>query len=487
VTEVPDIRHAADALAGSNGPAPGDMPEHATPSGRISVDELSRLASIGAVDTVICAMPDLWGRLVGKRLAPHSFLSTALREEGIHASLYLFVVDMDMDPRPGYQMTSWEDGFRDCRMVPDTNTLRVIPWLPRTALVLCDPVDEETGELVEVAPRVILKRQLARYRAAGMSLKCATELEFYLYADDYRSAWERRYRDLTPLSYYRSDYHIFQGSKDEPFVRRIRDAMNAADIEVEFSKSEWGLGQQEVNLRYADALEMADRHALYKTGVKEMSASAGMAASFMAKPKIDDIGSSCHVHLSVWDQDGERSLVGGSGPAGLSVSFGHFLAGQVEHGPDLAVTLAPNVNSYKRFQLNQFAGVNFAWGLDNRTCGLRVVGQGPSMRLEHRLPGADANPYLLIAALAAAGLAGIEAETQCPPPLAANAADHLECPHMPGTLGEALGRFEGSGFVRDAFGPAVCEHLANFYRQELDAFNHETVTDWELVRYFERV
>jgi glutamine synthetase len=218
-----------------------------------------------------------------------------------------------------------------------------------------------------------------------------------------------------------------------------------------------------------------------------MSAAAGMAASFMAKPKIDEVGSSCHVHLSVWDKDGKHSLVGGSGPGGLSSSFGHFLAGQVQHGRDLAVTLAPNVNSYKRFQLNQFAGVNFAWGLDNRTCGLRVVGHGRSMRVEHRIPGADANPYLAIAALAAAGLAGMEAKAVCPPPLAANAADHSECPHMPRTLGEALGCFEASEFLRAAFAGDVCEHLANFYRQELDAFNHETVTDWELVRYFERV
>jgi glutamine synthetase len=482
-----EIRHSAETVPGANGLAPGDAYSQAAPGGRISIDELGRLAGNKEIDTVVCAMPDLWGRLVGKRLAPHSFLSTAIGDEGIHASLYLFVVDMDMDPRPGYKMTSWEDGFRDCQMVPDLSTLRVIPWLERTAMVICDPVDEETREPVQAAPRVILKRQLERYRAAGMSLKCATELEFYLYADDYRSAWERRYRDLNPLSYYRSDYHILQGSKDEPFLRRVRDVMNAADIEVEFSKSEWGLGQQEVNLRYADALEMADRHALYKTGVKEMSAAEGMAASFMAKPRIDDIGSSCHVHLSVWDEDGERSLVPGDGPGGLSESFAHFLAGQVKHGRELAVTIAPNVNSYKRFQLNQFAGVNFAWGLDNRTCGLRVVGHGPSMRIEHRIPGADANPYLAIAGLAAAGLAGIEGKVACPPPLAANAADHSECPRMPGTLGEALSCFERSQFTRDAFGGPVCDHLANFFRQELEAFNHETVTDWELVRYFERV
>jgi glutamine synthetase len=484
---VAETRGRSEALGSGNGPAPGGVHAGAPSGGRISLDELRRLAGTGEIETVVCAMPDLWGRLVGKRLAPHSFLATALGDEGIHASLYLFVVDMDMDPRPGYAMTTWEDGFRDCRMVPDLSTLRVIPWLQRTAMVLCDPADEDTGELVEVAPRVILKRQLQRYQAAGLRLKCATELEFYLYADDYRSAWERRYRELRPLSYYRSDYHVLQGTKDEGFTARLRDAMNAADIEVEFSKTEWGLGQQEVNLRYADALEMADRHALYKNGVKEMSAAAGMAASFMAKPQIDDIGSSCHVHLSVWDEDGERSLAPGAGPGGLSESFSHFLAGQVVHGRELAVLLAPTINSYKRFQVNQFAGVSFAWGLDNRTCGLRVVGHGPSLRLEHRIPGADVNPYLVIAGLAAAGLTGIEDKIPCPPPLAGNAADHPEHPQMAGTLGEALTCFERSELMRGAFGEGVCDHLVNFFRQELDAFNHETVTDWELIRYFERV
>jgi glutamine synthetase len=483
--QMTDVQPDRQDLHG-NGLTQPDADTALSGAGRVSTDELGRLASLGEVDTVVCAMPDLWGRLVGKRVSPHSFFTTVLGDEGLHASLYLFVVDMDMDPRPGYAMTSWDDGFRDCRMVPDLGTLRVIPWLRRTAMVLCDPVDDETGELVQVAPRVILKRQLERYRAAGMRLKCATELEFFLYADDYRSAWERRYRDLTPLSYYRSDYHVLQSSKDEGFLRRVRDVMDAADIEVEFSKSEWGLGQQEVNLRYTDALEMADRHALYKNGVKEMCAAAGLAASFMAKPRIDDIGSSCHVHLSVWDEDGEQSLVPGSGPSGMSEAFGHFVGGQVSHGRDLAVMLAPNINSYKRFQHYQFAGVSFAWGMDNRTCGLRVIGHGPSMRMEQRIPGADVNPYLTIASLAAAGLAGIEHKTPWPEPLAANAADHPECPRMPGTLGEALACFQASEFMRGAFGADVCEHLANFFQQELDAFNHETVTDWELIRYFER-
>jgi glutamine synthetase len=486
MASMSDPRAIANARgAPSRGREPdGGRPAHA---GRIDLDELRQLADTGAVETVICAVPDLWGRLMGKRVSTRSFLDTALGPEGLHGSIYLFVVDMDMDPRPGYAVTSWDDGFRDCRFVPDLATLRVVPWLIRTAIVICDPADEQTGELVEVAPRAILKRQLDRYRSAGMALKCATELEFYLYADDYRSAWKRQYRDLNPVSYYRSDYHILQSTKDEHFFSRVRADMNAADIEIEFSKSEWGLGQQEVNLRYTDALEMADRHALYKNGVKEITALSDMAASFMAKPRIDDIGSSCHVHVSVWDEPGQRSLL--PGPAGerMSELFGQFIAGQVKYGRELTVMFAPNINSYKRFLPNQFAGTNFAWGMDNRTCGLRVVGDGSSLRLEHRIPGADCNPYLLIAAVASAGLAGIEEGLECPPPLAANAADHPEWPQAAGTLAEALTLLEHSRVARHAFGDTVCDHLSNFFRQELDAFSHGTVTDWELIRYFERV
>jgi glutamine synthetase len=431
-------------------------------------------------------MPDLWGRLVGKRVTGKSFLESAIQEEGLHASLYLFVVDMDMDPRPGYAMTSWEDGFRDCRLVPDVDTLRVIPWLDRTALAICDPHYEDSGELVEVAPRTLLKRQLERYARLDMSLKCATELEFFLFTEDYRTAWTQRYRGLNPLSYYRSDYHILQSTKDEWLVQRLRDAMNRAGIEIEFSKSEWGLGQHEVNLRYTDALEMADRHVLYKTGIKEMVALAGLSASFMAKPSIDEIGSSCHIHCSVWDAAGESPLLPADGH-GESALLGRFIAGQVAHGCELAVLFAPNVNSYKRFQPNEFAGTNLGWGHDNRTAGLRVVGEGPSLRVEHRVPGADVNPYLGIAAMAAAGLVGIEGELARPEALASNAADDPTVPRMPRSLDEALARFQASVVASEAFGGVAFEHLTNFFQQELDAFRHETVTDWELVRYFERV
>ena len=283
----------------------------AAPAGPAGLDELRELISRGDVTTVICGMPDLWGRLVGKRVTAETFLSTVIGEEGLHGSLYLFVVDMDMDPRPGYALTSWEDGFLDCRMVPDLSTLRVIPWLPNTALVICDPHHEDRDALVEVAPRVILRRQLERLREADMTLKCATELEFYLFRDTYEAAWDRRYRDLRPMSYYRSDYHILQSTKDDWFLERVRRHMNEAGLEVEFSKSEWGLGQQEINLRYCEALEMADRHMLYKNGVKEIAALNGLSASFMAKPAIDEVGSSCHVHASLWDGAGERPLLWG--------------------------------------------------------------------------------------------------------------------------------------------------------------------------------
>jgi glutamine synthetase len=450
-------------------------------TGRLSLDELRDLAGSGEIDTVLCAMPDLWGRLTGKRVRPSSFLSTAMGDEGLHASLYLFVVDMDMDPRPGYEMTSWEDGFRDCRMVPDLDTLRRIPWLPKTALVICDPVDEQTGEPVAVAPRNVLKRQLARYDAAGHALKCATELEFYVFADPPREAWDRRYRELTPLSYYRSDYHILQSTKDDWLLSRVREAMDGAAIEIEFSKSEWGLGQQEVNLRYTDALEMADRHVLYKNGVKEIMALAGHSVTFMAKPFIDDIGSSCHVHSSLWAADDGRPLF----PASEGLLDG-FIAGQAAHGRELMPLFAPNVNSYKRFRPNEFAGNNLAWGHDNRTCGLRVVGGGPSLRLEHRVPGADANPYLVIAGIAAAGLAGMEAGMQRPDEQRGDAARRPDL-EVPRTLTEALGLFERSAMARAAFGDGVFDHLVNWFRQELAAFEHDTVTDWEMVRYFERI
>jgi glutamine synthetase len=439
------------------------------------------------IETVLCVVPDLWGRLMGKRVTTDSFLKTALRSEGLHASLYLFVVDMDMDPRPGYQLSNWHTGFSDFRMVPDLTTFRPVPWLDATAIVICDACAEDGDELVEVAPRTILRRQVERAAAAGLRFKMATELEFYLYRTPPAEAWARRYLELEPVSYYRADYHILASTRNDSFVEAIRRQMNEAGIEVEFSKSEWGLGQQEINLRYADALEIADRHALYKNGVKEMAHQRDWSATFMAKPSIAEIGSSCHIHASVWGADDTTAMPGPSSAHDLSVVGRSFLGGLLEHTAELMWLFAPNVNSYKRFQSESFAPTVVAWGRDNRTCGYRVVGEGESLRVENRMPGADVNPYLSCAATVIAGLDGIERGLDCGDPYEGNAYTEPGLAAVPTTLRDGLEGFSRSTLAATALGGAVHEHLVNFARQELEAFQHECVTDWERVRYFERI
>jgi glutamine synthetase len=439
------------------------------------------------IETVLCVVPDLWGRLVGKRVTTDSFLKTGLGPEGLHASLYLFVVDMDMDPRPGYELSNWRTGFSDFRMVPDLATFRIAGWLDSTAIVICDAREEDGDALVEVAPRSILRRQVERAAAAGLAFKMATELEFYLYRDPPAQAWARRYLDLEPLTYYRADYHILASTRSDGFIEGIRRHMNAAGIEVEFSKSEWGLGQQEINLRYADALEIADRHALYKNGVKEMAHQNNWSATFMAKPSISDIGSSCHIHASVWGADGTAKMPDPAAPHDLSRTGRSFLAGLLEHTPELMWLFAPNVNSYKRFQSESFAPTAVTWGRDNRTCGYRVVGEGDSLRVENRMPGADVNPYLSCAATLMAGLDGIARGIDCGDPYDGNAYTDRELSAVPTTLRDGLDLFSRSATAAAALGGAVHEHLVNFARQELEAFQHECVTDWERIRYFERI
>jgi glutamine synthetase len=439
------------------------------------------------IETVLCVVPDLWGRLMGKRLTTDSFLKTALRPEGLHASLYLFVVDMDMDPRPGYELSSWRTGFSDFRMVPDLTTFRLVPWLVSTAIVICDAYEEDGDQLVDVAPRSILRRQVERAAAAELRFKMATELEFYLYQTPPGEAWARRYLDLEPVSYYRADYHILASTATEGFIEAIRRHMNAAGIEVEFSKSEWGLGQQEINLRYADALEMADRHALYKNGVKEMAQRREQSVTFMAKPSIAEIGSSCHIHASVWDAGDAARMPDASSARELSALGRSFLAGLLDHTRELTWLFAPNVNSYKRFQSASFAPTVVAWGRDNRTCGYRVVGEGESLRVENRIPGADVNPYLSCAATVIAGLDGIERQLDCGDPYDGDAYGDRELPAVPATLRDGLDLFAASSLAASALGSAVHEHLVNFGRQELAAFQHECVTDWERIRYFERI
>lgn len=440
----------------------------------------------GDLDTVLVCFPDLQGRLVGKRVTGHHFLDHVLGEGGLEACVYLLTVDVDMTPLPGYRFASWDTGYGDLRCVPDLDTLRVVPWLEKTALVLCDLCDVDTGAPVEVSPRQILRRQVQRAADLGFRVMCGSELEFYLFRDSYEEAETRGYRGLTPHSSVIEDYHILQTTRDEYLIRRIRNGMDAAGIPVEFSKGEAGRGQHEINLRFADALTMADRHTIYKNGAKEIASLAGRAITFMAKPSMDEVGSSCHIHSSVWDVDTSRSAMwDADAPDGLSEVFRGWLGGLIGTGRELAWLFAPTVNSYKRYQPGSWAPTALAWGRDNRTCGFRVVGRGPSCRVESRIPGADCNPYLAFAATVAAGLHGIEHGLDPPPMMAGNAYEDEEAPHVPRTLVEAIDELERSAVAAAAFGEDVHLHLVNTARQEWAAFNR-VVTDWELRRGFEQ-
>jgi glutamine synthetase len=455
--------------------------------GKIDVKTLEELTGAGEIDTVLCMFTDLQGRFMGKRILPHFFLDDVLGEEGLHACLYLLAVDMEMEPLPGLRYASWETGYGDFRMVPDVSTLRVVPWLERTAMVICDVNDEETKEPVEVAPRQILKRQIARAAEAGYVVKTGSELEFYLFKDSYEDAAKKRYQDLEPSSTYIMDYHMLQTTKDEWIIRQIRNGMVGAGIPIEFSKGEFGRGQQEINITYSDALSNADDHVIYKHGVKEIAALNGVAATFMAKWTMAEAGSSCHLHSSVWNQDGTESLMWDpDGRQHLSPTFRHYLGGLMSTAREMAITYAPFVNSYKRYQLGSWAPTAIVWSRDNRTCGFRTVGEHKGFRVECRIPGADANPYLAFASTIAGGLHGIRNEVEAPEMFVGNAYEATAVPRVPSSLHEAIEAFEGSQVAREAFGEFVFDHLLNVARQEQIAFDNNVVTDWELARYFER-
>jgi len=437
----------------------------------------------GVIDTVVVAFPDLHGRLVGKRVTGHFFRDHVL-DDGIDICDYLLAVDVDMTPLPGYEFASWDTGYGDMVARPDLTTLRTIPWLDATALVLCDLADERTGEPVAVSPRQILKHQIARAAALGYRVNIGSELEFFLFRDSMEEAEAKGFSDLQYHSAVVQDYHVLQTTRDEYLIRQIRNGMDAAGIPVEFSKGEAGLGQHEINLRYADALTMADNHAIYKNGAKEIAALNGRALTFMAKYAMDQCGSSCHVHSSVWDADGTTSLMwDDDDPDHLSPVFRGWLGGLLAHAAELAWCFAPTVNSYKRFQPGSWAPTAIAWGADNRTCGFRVVGRGAGARVECRIPGADANPYLAFAATIASGLDGIERGLEPPPRFDANAytAEHL--PRVPWNIADAVAAFRDSDFAREAFGAPVHAHLANTAAQEWAAFAN-VVTDWERRRCF---
>jgi len=444
---------------------------------------LEALIRKGDVDTVLTVFADGLGRLMGKRVVGRYFLDHVLHE-GVHACIYLFTVDMEMEPLPGFKLTSWERGYGDMKLVPDLATWRVLPWLPKTALVFCDVYTEE-GEPIEEAPRWVLRRQLDRAAAAGYRVKTASELELYLFRESFDEARAKRYHGLTPVSNYLEDYHILQTSKEEPLVRAIRNGMEAARVPVEFSKGEWGRGQEEINLRYADALEMADRHVLYKHGVKEIAWQQGCSVTFMAKYDMGAAGSSFHLHSSVWDKAGRRNVFAAKDRAGTPI-FQQWLAGQMAMARDFAYFYAPTVNAYKRYQAGSFAPTRIAWGWDNRTCGFRICGEGGGFRVENRIPGADANPYLAFAATIAAGLHGVHKGLRPPPMYEGNAYEDATLPQVPKTLRDALAALEASEIARAALGPRVVEHYLQHGRLEQQAYD-QSVTDWELIRHFERI
>ena len=452
--------------------------------GNLTFPALEQLVRGGEVDTVLVAFPDMQGRLMGKRVTASFFLDQVARS-GMHACAYLLTVDVDMTPLPGYRLASWSTGYQDFHAVCDMGTLRRIPWLEGTALVLCDLVDHH-GEPIEESPRRVLQRQVERAAAAGYGLLLASELEFVLFRDSYDEARRKHYRDIEPIGAYAEDYHIFQTSKEEFVHRAIRNSMGGAGIAVECSKGEWSPGQQEINLRYGEPIPAADDHTIYKNGAKEIAHQRGVSLTFMAKYAISQAGSSFHLHSSLWDAARTRNVfTDPSSPTG-SALFRHWVAGQMAHARELAWFFAPYVNSYKRYQEGTFAPTRIAWGVDNRTTGFRVCGDGQSLRIENRIPGADANPYLAYAATIAAGLHGIEHRLEPPPLYVGNAYEDAALPRVPGSLRDAVGELEHSRFARGFLGETVLEHYLHTARQELEA-QDRVVTDWELERGFERL
>jgi glutamine synthetase len=444
--------------------------------GVLTVEQLRADVESGAVDTVIACFTDMQGRLMGKRLDGEFFLSEQAAGHSGEGCNYLLALEMEMDPVPGYAIASWERGYGDFGLRPDLSTLRRIPWHEATAMVQCD-VEWHDGTPVAPSPRQVLKAQVEKARALGFEPMFGSELEFFLFRETYLEAHAKHYHDLTPSVPYILDYHILAASFDEPFLREVRTSMKAAGMIVESSKGEAWAGQHEINFRFQDALRAADDHVVYKTGIKEIAHQRGCSVTFMAKPHHDWVGSSCHIHSSLW-RDGENAF------DGESELFRHYLAGQIACFGDLAVFVAPTVNSYKRFSAGSWAPTTLAWGYDNRTCGFRVVGHGSSVRPETRIPGADANPYLAFAALLAAGLYGIEEKLELGPAFEGNAYES-DVQRFPHALREAIENLESSSLARRLLGDDVIDHYLNYARTEQELFD-KTVTGYERERMFER-
>ncbi|MEV7603403.1 glutamine synthetase family protein [Kitasatospora sp. NPDC089797] len=448
---------------------------------RLTLDELRARVADGSVDTVVLAMTDMQGRLQGKRVAAQYFLDDVVpgAAEGCG---YLLAVDVDMNTVDGYEVSSWENGYGDLTLRPDPTTLRTVPWHPATAMVQCDVVHHD-GTPVAVSPRQVLRRQLDRLADHGWQAQAATELEFIVFRDSYEQAWDKDYTKLTPANQYNVDYSILGTGRIEPLLRRLRNGMAGAGLTVESAKGECNLGQHEIAFKYADALTTCDNHTVYKTGAKEIAAQEGCSLTFMAKYDERE-GNSCHIHLSLRDEQG-TPVFAGDRPYGFSRTMEHFLAGQLACLADFALLFAPTVNSYKRYVPGSFAPTAIAWGRDNRTCALRVVGHGPSLRFENRVPGGDVNPYLAVAALIAAGLHGVEQQLELPAEFTGNAYTS-DAPRVPDTLRDAVDAFAHSTVAARAFGEDVVRHYTHAGRTELASYQR-AVTDWERRRGFERL
>jgi glutamine synthetase len=453
----------------------------ASETGKLTVQALRDLVAAGVVDTVLVAITDMQGRLQGKRCGARYFLEEVLAH-GTEGCNYLLAVDVDMNTVDGYEMSSWERGYGDLLMAPDLDTMRLLPWLEGTAMVMCD-VQWLDGTPMPASPRQILKAQLDRLAERGLKAYVGTELEFIVFNDTFESAWGKAYRHLEPANQYNVDYSLLGTARIEPLLRDIRNSMESAGMYVESAKGECNLGQHEIAFRYDEALATCDNHSIYKTGAKEIAAKHGKSLTFMAKYDERE-GNSCHIHLSFRSDEGDAVLAGDR-EHGFSELMEQFIAGQLACLPEFTYLLAPNINSYKRFVAGSFAPTAVAWGLDNRTCSLRVVGHGESLRVENRLPGGDVNPYLAVAALIAAGLHGIENELE-PEPIFEGNAYTSDKQHVPTTLREASALFGGSKIAREAFGDEVVDHYTNAARVELDAYD-AAVTDWERIRGFERL
>jgi glutamine synthetase len=451
----------------------------------LGVDDLRRRIGAGEIDTVVVAFTDMQGRLQGKRMHAAYFVDHVLGA-GTEGCNYLLSVDVDMNTADGYAMSSWDTGYGDMEFAPDLDTLRLLPHLPGTAMVQCDLVTLDHRPVPQ-SPRTVLTTQLARAAELGYVALAGTELEFIAFRTPYEQAWSSGYRDLVPLNQYNVDYSVLGTSRAEPLLRTIRNTMYAAGMDVESAKGECNLGQHEIGFLYADALTTADNHAVYKTAAKEIAAQLGMSLTFMAKYDQRE-GNSCHIHLSLRGADDETVFWGpstGSGHGGRTKLYDHFLAGLLATMADFTLLYAPNVNSYKRFAAGSFAPTTLGWGQDNRTCALRVVGQGRGARVENRVPGGDVNPYLALAAMIAGGLHGIEHELELPPETTGNAYTS-GLPTVPRTLLQARDAFAGSDVARQVFGDEVVDHYTNMADVELAAFD-AAVTDWELRRGFERM